>query len=341
MSIQTILAIESSCDDTSLAIMNRSQGLVKCLSRSQAGLHRDFGGVVPEIAARGHLDAIFPLLEELFSETGYRLWDMDAFAATAGPGLVGSLLVGLNLGKTLAMMCEKPFLGIHHMEAHLAAARLEGEIHYPSVGLLVSGGHSSLYLLPQPAEYRLLGETRDDAIGEVYDKVGRELGMGANAGPLMDKLAKTSQSPVPFKPPMLHSKDYDFSFSGLKTACLNALKDGENPEDVAAGLQHSAVEVLVKKTLKAAREFSCLGVVAAGGVAANSHLRSELERGCRKSGLKLSIPPIRWCTDNAAMVAQAAMERFALGQTSRLDLAAFSRMSLNELACPQKPVFII
>jgi len=303
-----------------------------CLKRvSQANLHAEFGGVVPEIAARGHLEAIFPLLREVLSESSVQLSDIDLFAATAGPGLIGSLLVGFHMGKTLALMSQKPFVAVHHLEAHFCANFLEQEVLYPAVGLLVSGGHSSLYFLREPGIYELLGESRDDAVGEVYDKVGRELGLGVNAGPLVDKIASSfkDKCPLEFTPPMLHSKDSDFSFSGLKTAALKACRDGYNKEDICCALQNAVVEVLLKKTLAAQKETRAKSIVLAGGVAANSGLRSAFSKASQQGRFVLSVPSMRLCTDNGAMVARAGLERYLRYGADSLHTQAFSRFPLH------------
>ncbi len=326
------LGIESSCDDTSLCVL-RGDSQILCLKRvSQADLHAEFGGVVPEIAARGHLEAIFPLLQEVLKESQVLLSDIDLFAATAGPGLIGSLLVGFHMGKTLALMSQKPFVAVHHLEAHFCANYLEQEIVYPAVGLLVSGGHSSLYFLREPGVYELIGESRDDAVGEVYDKVGRELGLGVNAGPVVDRIAgsHSGKCELVLTPPMLHSGNFDFSFSGLKTAALRACQDGFSKEDICYALQKAVVEVLLKKTLKARKDTKAKSVVLAGGVAANSQLRASFLQASLKGQFVLSVPSLRLCTDNGAMVARAGLERYLRYGPDSLSTQAFSRFPLHD-----------
>lgn len=322
------LGIESSCDDTSLCILQDEKTILALTRQSQAQFHQDFGGVVPEIAARAHLDAIFPLLFRTLAEAGVGLNQLDLIAATAGPGLVGSLLVGLHLGKTLAMMLKKPFVGVHHLRAHFAANLLESDPELPAIGLLVSGGHSALYLIQKPMTFTLIGETRDDACGEVYDKVGRELGLGVNAGPMVDRMASEAGHGIRFTPPMLHSGDYALSFSGLKTAALLAKAQGTEASAICYGLQQAVVEVLVEKTMKAVRHHGVKTLLLAGGVAANSGLRQGMRIQCERLGIRLHIPSLKLCTDNGAMVAKAGLLKFSASGADPLDTQAFSRQPL-------------
>ena len=328
-----VLGIESSCDDTSIAVLKDGNELLSMVKKSQVDLHRDFGGVVPEIAARGHTESIFPVLHKALEDAQIELKDVDLIAATCGPGLVGSLLVGQTLGKTLALCCSKPFIGVHHLEAHLAANFLEHEkLEFPMVGLLVSGGHSCLYYLADEGEYEILGETRDDAVGELYDKIARELGLGQPGGPAIDKVAGSSQVPaVPFTPPLLRSPDFDFSFSGLKTACLKAIQKGENPEGIAKGMQEAVIEVLVSKTMRAVEEKDCQTLVLAGGVSANRGLRSAFAKNCQEVNVRLACPSIKLCTDNGAMVAKCGFDRYRRGYRSNLEVDVFSKLSLENL----------
>lgn len=327
------IGIESSCDDTSAAILRDGDDLLSLVKKSQVDLHAPFGGVVPELAARGHMDSIFPVVAEAIEKSGVSLDEIDLVAGTTGPGLVGSLLVGLTAAKTMALCLSKPFVAVHHLEAHFAANFLEHKnLEYPMIGLLVSGGHSCLYILNGPGEFQLLGETRDDAIGEVYDKIAKKLGIGMPGGPRVDKIAREykQQNPLELTPPMLHTKDYDFSFSGLKTACLKAIDDGYTQSQICDALQESAVKVLTHKTMKALKEFQLETLVLAGGVSANSGLRKRFEQLCLRAGVRLAMPTLNLCTDNGAMVARAGWERYVhQKQISPLSVDAFSRMPLQ------------
>jgi N6-L-threonylcarbamoyladenine synthase len=326
------LGIESSCDDTSVAILKGDREVLALMKKSQMEAHQDFGGVVPEIAARAHAEALFPILNDALKTAGITLDKVDVFAATCGPGLIGSLLTGLTLGKTLALKAEKPFVAVHHLEAHFAANFLQGDpVAYPMIGLLISGGHSCLYHILNSGTYQLLGETRDDAVGELYDKIARELGFEMPGAPKLDKLAASTSDGCRFTPPLYSSGDYDFSFSGLKTACLNAISAGESAERVSAGMQQAVVKVLVRKTGAALKETGCKTLLVAGGAAANSGVRAGLGDLCKKHGVDMRIPPISLCMDNGAMVAKAGYDRFCAGYRSELDVKAFSRMALQDL----------
>jgi N6-L-threonylcarbamoyladenine synthase len=327
------LGIESSCDDTSIAVLRGEREVLSMAKKSQVDLHRDFGGVVPEIAARGHTDSIFGVLETALRDADIELQDLDLIAATCGPGLVGSLLVGITLGKALALRTHKPFVAVHHLEAHLSANFLEYEdLQFPMIGLLISGGHSCLYHLVQPGQYEILGESRDDAVGELYDKVARELGLSQPGGPAVDRLVQSSDAdPVKFTPPLLHSEDFDFSFSGLKTACLRAIA-AKNPRDgIAKGMQNAVIEVLVAKTLRALETKGCKTLVVAGGVSANRGLRDAFAKECEIRQVRFARPSIPLCTDNGAMVARSGYDRYKWGYRSSLEVDAFSRMPLQTL----------
>lgn len=329
------IGIESSCDDTSAAVLRNGDELLSLVKRSQVDLHAPFGGVVPELAARGHMDSIFPVIAEAIEKSGISLSDIDLVAGTTGPGLVGSLLVGLTAAKTLALCLEKPFIAVHHLEAHFAANFLEHpNLEYPMIGLLVSGGHSCLYILRSPGEFEILGETRDDAVGEVYDKIAKKLGLDMPGGPKVDQIARDfeGENPLELTPPMLHTKDYDFSFSGLKTACLTAIAEGYSTEQICNALQASAIKVLTHKTMRAIKEYQFKTLLLAGGVSANSGLRNRFEELCLQAGIRLAMPTLRLCTDNGAMVARAGWERYVhQKQFSTLGVDAFSRMPLQNV----------
>jgi N6-L-threonylcarbamoyladenine synthase len=326
------LGIESSCDDTSIAILRDSQEVVALLSQSQVEKHRDFGGIVPEIAARSHTEALFPLLETLLAETKISLLEIDLIAATCGPGLIGSLLVGWTLAKVLAFRYTKPLVAVHHLEAHFCANFLEHQdLDFPMIGLLISGGHTCLYLLREPGEYQLLGSTRDDAVGELYDKVARQLGLGMPGGPQVDRVAAQESKGTRFTPPMLGSGDYDFSFSGLKTACLKAISLGESTGSICFGMQEAVVKVLLKKTFSALAEQGCKTLLLAGGVSANSRIRKAFSQRCEGLGVRFAVPSLHLCTDNGAMVARCGFDRFSRGFQSGLEVEAFSKMPLENL----------
>jgi N6-L-threonylcarbamoyladenine synthase len=324
------LGIESSCDDTSLAILRDERELLAVVKKSQTEFHENFGGVVPEIAARKHTEAVFPLLQLLQQKTGVSLSDIDLVAATCGPGLIGSLLVGLTLGKAIALRYQKSLIAVHHLESHFAANFIEQEEpELPAIGLLISGGHSCLYRLGAGSSYELLGETRDDAAGELYDKIARQLGLGGAGAIKMDEIANTHVGTLRFTPPLLNSDDYDFSFSGLKTACLNAIAAGQPGEEICYGMQRAVIKVLLHKSMRAMKENNCRTLLLAGGVAANRGLRKAFTEACQKAGYRLLVPSLALCTDNAAMVAKAGYDRYCNGYYSNLDVKAFSRMPLS------------
>ncbi len=301
------LGIDTSCDDTGVGVARDGEVLANVVA-SQTALHAEFGGVVPEYASREHTRVIDRLVARALEEAGIGPKDLDLVAATYGPGLVGPLLVGLSYAKGLALGLGVPFYGIHHLEAHLAAA---GAVEPPYLALLASGGHTHLFDVPKEGEYRLLGATRDDAAGEAFDKVARLLGLGYPGGPRIAELAKKGDDrAVPFPVPMKGQKGYDFSFSGLKTAAARFLEKGYKKEDLAASFERVVVESLVDTVSRAARALGRKRVVVAGGVAANERLRRRLE----ETGLELFLPPPELATDNGAMVALAALKRIRRGE---------------------------
>ncbi len=331
-----ILAVETSCDDTSVALLGGERELLGHVIATQ-DMHVGFGGVVPEVASRAQLQVIDTVVERALAQAAVRLGDVTAFAVTAGPGLIGSLLVGLNWVKAAAYALSRPFLGIHHMEGHLFATALEDDAAQPPfVALLVSGGHTLLLFAEAWGRYRLLGQTRDDAAGEAFDKVARLLGLGYPGGPAIERLAREGEPDrQPFSVPMVkagqqpHDDDYyDMSFSGLKTAVLmrvRELKAQEGLDDeiahLAAGFQRAAVDQLVEKTLRAVKETGCARVVLGGGVARNQTLAETVRRRLPPAG-QVFVPSPRLATDNAAMVARAAYFRLGCGERSGLDLNA-------------------
>jgi N6-L-threonylcarbamoyladenine synthase len=310
-----ILGIETSCDDTSVAVVEDGRRVLAMHTRGQTATHSRYGGVIPELAARAHLSAVHDALdaldEEMQQRFGCTVADVDAVAATLGPGLIGSLLVGATAAKTLAMLWEKPFLGVHHLQAHVAANFLSNNdvvLSPPFLCLLVSGGHTQLVHVPDVAQMAILGQTQDDAAGEAYDKVGRQLGLPYPAGPHLDTLAQTGD-PSRFPLPRAKTENpFDFSFSGLKTATMRLLEAQPEaaPCDVAAAFQQAVVGALVDKTMACARYLGVSSICLAGGVAANQGLRLALQAACDKAGLRASMPNLAYCMDNAAMVAAAA-----------------------------------
>ncbi len=341
----TILAIETSCDETAAAVVHHRQVLSSVVA-SQINLHRRYGGVVPELASREHLLTIGDTVNEALMKSQLTWADIDAIAATCAPGLVGALLVGMSVGKTLSMVHHKPFLGVHHLEGHIYAAYLEQmDLQPPFLCLLVSGGHTSLIRVDGCGRYKLLGKTRDDAAGEAFDKVARLLNLGYPGGPIIDRMAQRG-NPKAFKLPEGNISlpeggyhPYDASFSGLKTAVLRLLErlkaDGVEPlpvADIAASFQHAVVRALVKRAMRCAQDQGMSAIVLGGGVAANSGLRQTLAKTAAEQGISVSIPSLKFCTDNAAMIACAASDHFDRGHRSRLDLGVYSRLSLEQVA---------
>ncbi|HEY9769632.1 MAG TPA: tRNA (adenosine(37)-N6)-threonylcarbamoyltransferase complex transferase subunit TsaD [Coleofasciculaceae cyanobacterium] len=338
----TILAIETSCDETAVAIVKNRQVLSSIVS-SQIELHKIYGGVVPELASRQHLEIINPCISQAMSEADLEWKNIDAIAATCTPGLVGALLVGMAAAKTLAMLYNKPFLGVHHLEGHIYASYLaQLNLEPPFLCLLVSGGHTSSIQVKDYGEYKLLGSTRDDAAGEAFDKVARLLDLGYPGGPIIDRLAQQG-NPKAFKLPEGKISlseggyhPYDYSFSGMKTAVLRLVEKlavaGEIPvADVAASFQDTVAKVLTKRSVKCALDYDLDTITIGGGVAANSGLRTHLQDAADKHNLKVYFPPLKFCTDNAAMIGCAAAQHFNLGHTSNLNLNVQSRMAIDKV----------
>lgn len=329
MSGEIIMAVETSCDETAVAILAGGKDLLANIVASQVNVHRQFGGVVPEIASRKHLEQINYLIELALKEARLKFTDLTALAVTYGPGLVGALLVGVNTVKALAYSLQLPLLAINHLEGHLYANWLvQQNIEFPVIGLLVSGGHSVLIEMKDHGVYRLWGQTKDDAVGEAYDKIARAMGLGYPGGPLLDALANKGK-PQYDLPRAWLGTSYDFSFSGLKTAVLNLLNraklKGEQIKmaDLAASFQVSVVEVLVEKTVSLAQEKGIKTVLMAGGVSANSLLRKQMVARCQREGLKLYYPPLELCTDNAAMIAGNAYIGYRMGNFAPLNVNAY------------------
>lgn len=332
-----ILAVETSCDETSAAVVADGVQILSNVVSSQVDLHRRFGGVVPEVASRRHVEQITAVMAAALEEAGAGPEDLSAVAVTHGPGLVGALLVGLMAAKTYAWIHRLPLIGVHHIAGHLFAHRLVGGPEPPWLALVVSGGHTELIYVPDPYTFEVLGRTRDDAAGEAFDKIARAIGLPYPGGPHIDALAAEGD-PEAFAFPRsrLEEGSLDFSFSGLKTAVLNTLEAGRRrgeavrPEDVAASFQAAVVEVLVEKTVQAARRYPGVPVIVAGGVAANRGLREALNRRAREEGFTWLAPPLSLCTDNAAMIAAAAYPRLLRGWTHGLDLNAVANLRLAD-----------
>lgn len=329
-----VLAIETSCDETAAAVVMGGNDVLSSVVSSQIDVHARFGGVVPEVASRAHLETIVPVVRRALAESGIDAGRVDAVAATAGPGLIGALLVGVSAAKGLALAWDRPFIGVNHLEAHMYAGLLDHPgLQLPAVVLLVSGGHTMLVHMRGPGDYLILGRTVDDAAGEAYDKVARWLGLGYPGGPAIDRLAAEGDpAAVMFPRAMLHD-GLDFSFSGLKTAVVNHVRrnPGMSNADVAASFQAAVVDVLCVKTLRAAAETGTRAVVLGGGVAANSLLRSEMTRRGTEAGLTVALPSRAMCTDNAAMIAAAAWHRLAADGPMGLDCGAWPNLRLNDV----------
>ncbi len=327
-----ILAIESSCDETAAAVVTDGRQVRSDVIASSADLHKLYGGVVPEIASRKHLECISQVVEEACRRAELTLSQVDAIAATYGPGLIGALLVGTSYAKALAFGLHKPFLAVHHIKAHLAANYIEHpELRPPFVGLVVSGGHSHIVYAKEWIDFETLGRTRDDAAGEAFDKVARTIGLGYPGGPLLEALAREGdEHAYPF--PRVKFDNYDFSFSGVKTAVINTLHKAEqkgeavNRADIAASFQCAVADVLVEHTLAAARDKGVSTVVMAGGVSANSYLRGRFLSACEREGFTFLCPRPRYCTDNGVMVGCAAYFMAQKGEYSSLDENAYATL---------------
>ncbi|OKH53379.1 tRNA (adenosine(37)-N6)-threonylcarbamoyltransferase complex transferase subunit TsaD [Calothrix sp. HK-06] len=339
----TVLAIETSCDETAVAIVCGREVKSSIIS-SQIPVHRQYGGVVPEVASRAHLEIINDIITQAMVDAQLGWEEIDGIAATCAPGLVGALLVGMTAGKTLAMLYSKPFLGVHHLEGHIYATYLsEPSLKPPFLSLLVSGGHTSLIHVQECGAYKTLGETRDDAAGEAFDKVARLLKLGYPGGPAIDRIASQGNSKAFMFPegrvslPNGGYHPYDASFSGLKTAVLRLVQQIEQTgasipvEDIAASFQATVAQALTKRAVRCALDYELDTIAVGGGVAANSALRKTLTAACAENNLRVLFPPLKFCTDNAAMIGCAASEHLALGNTSSLSLGVHSRLALSEV----------
>lgn len=334
-----ILAIESSCDETAAAVVVNGREVLSNIISSQIDIHKKFGGVVPEVASRKHIEVIGAVVQGALDEAKLSFDDIDAIGVTYGPGLVGALLVGLQYAKGLAYALNKPLIGVNHIEGHVSANFIQHkELEPPFVCLIVSGGNSNIVYMKDYGEFEILGQTRDDAAGEAYDKIARALGLGYPGGPKIDKLAKEGNpDAIKFPRANFHDNDIlDFSFSGLKSAVLNylngkAMKNEEiNKADVAASFQKAVIDFLVDNSIKACKLKKVDKIAIAGGVAANSSLRDNLFKEGEKNGIKVLFPELVLCTDNAAMIGSAAYYEFVKGRVASLDINAVPNLKLGE-----------
>ncbi|MGZ4127048.1 MAG: tRNA (adenosine(37)-N6)-threonylcarbamoyltransferase complex transferase subunit TsaD [Actinomycetota bacterium] len=330
-----VLGIETSCDETGVAVVEDARVRSNVIS-SQIDLHARFGGVVPELASRAHVMTITPAIDQALADAGVAPRDLDAVAATIGPGLVGALLVGIAAGKAMAGALDIPFIGVNHLEGHIESSFLqEPDLEPPVVALIVSGGHTMIAVMPEHGRFDILGQTIDDAAGEAFDKVARFIGLGFPGGPEIDRLAREGNpSAYRFPRALINEPNYDFSLSGLKTAVIRWVREreatGEQFElsDLAASFQDAIVDVQVTKTVRAAKEMGIPRIVIAGGVAANSRLRERMRAAGEEAGLRVVTPSPMLCTDNGAMIAAAGARRLARGETTPLDVGADPSLSL-------------
>ena len=320
-----ILAIESSCDETSASIIKNGNIEIGTVVLSQMDTHKKYGGVVPEIASRMHIENITLVLQELLDKTNMTIDEINAIGVTNGPGLIGSLLIGLQTAKTLAFIHKKPLIPVNHIQGHIYANRLVGDFKFPLISLTISGGHTDIIYMDKDYSFKKLGSTRDDAVGETYDKVARIMNIPYPGGPLVDELAivgnNTYSLPIP-----LDDDSYDFSFSGLKTAVKNLYNNTPNiiKEDLCSSFQEVVVKIITKKTMKAVEEYNVKQLLISGGVAANSGIRNKFKELCDEKGIELLIPPIKYCTDNAAMIGCAAYYAYNNDVLSDASISVFS-----------------
>ena len=322
-----ILAIESSCDETSVSIIRNGHDEVATVVLSQMDTHANYGGVVPEIASRMHVENITLVIEECLTKADMTMNEIDAIAVTYGPGLIGSLLVGVQAAKTLSLIYNKPLVPVHHIAGHIYANNLVKPMSFPLIALVVSGGHTELIYMKEDYSFEKIGGTLDDAVGEAYDKVARVIGLPYPGGPRLDKLAHTGEDtymlPVP-----LDDDSYNFSFSGLKSAVINLVHNEQQrgneiiTANLATSFQNRVVDILVKKTMCATKEYNVQSLIVAGGVSANKGLRERLEKECQARGYELTVPEMKYCTDNAAMIGAAGYYAYKLGGTSDLNFVA-------------------
>jgi N6-L-threonylcarbamoyladenine synthase len=327
------LAIESSCDETSMSIIKNGEEEIATVVYSQIDIHKKFGGVVPEVASRSHIECVTIVLDELLIKSKMSINDIDIIGVTYGPGLIGSLLIGLQCAKTIALVTKKPLIPVHHIAGHIYANNLEKRLEFPLVALVVSGGHTDLVYMDKDYSFKRIGSTLDDAVGEAYDKVAKIIGLEYPGGPKIDKLASDGKDSYDLPYP-LNDDSYNFSFSGIKSATLNLVHNEKQRgndirvEDVCTTFQNRVVSVITKKTMKAVKEYNVKNLVMAGGVAANRGLRESLAALCKENDIKFSVPRIEYCTDNAAMIGAAAYYAYKKGIVADLELNAMATDSL-------------
>lgn len=327
------LAIETSCDETSMSVIKNGSEEIATVVFTQIDIHKKFGGVVPEIASRSHIESITIVLDELFEKSKMNIDDIDIIGVTYGPGLIGSLLIGLQAAKTIAMITGKPLIPVHHIAGHIYANNLENRLQFPLIALVVSGGHTELIYMKEDYSFERIGGTLDDAVGEAYDKVAKILGLDYPGGPLVDALSIKGKDTYDLPYP-LDDKSYNFSFSGIKSAVVNIVhnekqrKNEIRVEDMCASFQNRVVEVITKKTMRALKEYKVKNLIIAGGVAANNGLRNKFATLCKEEKINLSIPKIKYCTDNAAMIGAAAYYAYKKGIVADLELNAMATDTL-------------
>ena len=342
-----ILAIESSCDETAAAVLKDGRHILSDIVGYQWDIHGKYGGIVPELACRRHIEVIYPITEEAIKKAGIELSDLNAIAVTSGPGLIGALLVGVSFAKSLSYSLRIPLIGVNHLEGHLWAIALEKRVRRPFIGLVVSGGHTNLYYVEEFGNYRLLGSTFDDAAGEAFDKVSKILGLGYPGGPAIEHCAESGDpKAITFPRALIKEKGFDFSFSGIKTAVLSYIRkrytvlnvddipnilNGEERlrADIAASFQQAVIDILVSKTIRAARETGIYSVVVSGGVACNRLLRDEMIYYAKKYGIKVYIPWSKYCTDNASMIAWVGHRYYKKGIFADLGLNPDAQSSIG------------
>ena len=330
------LAIESSCDETSMSIIKNGDTEICTIVVTQIDIHKKFGGVVPEVASRSHIESITIVLDELLEKSKMKLEDIDFIGVTYGPGLIGSLLVGVECAKTISLVTGKPLVPVHHIAGHIYANNLKERLQFPLIALVVSGGHTDLVYMDKDYSFKKIGSTLDDAVGEAYDKVAKILGLDYPGGPIVDKLAHIGKDTYDLPYP-LDDKSYNFSFSGIKSAVVNLVHNEHQRgntirvEDVCTSFQNRIVHVITKKTKRAIEEYQVNNLIIAGGVAANSGLRESLTNMAKEQNINFSMPELKFCTDNAAMIGAAAYYAYKLGIKSDLTLNAKATDSLYQI----------
>lgn len=334
----TILAVETSCDETAASVIRNGHEILSNVVVSQIDSHKRFGGVVPEVASRHHVEAITYVIDQALKEAELKPSELTAVAVTEGPGLIGALLIGINAAKTFAFVHDLPLIPVHHIAGHIYAAQLEKPLEFPLISLVISGGHTELIYMKDHMSFEIIGETRDDAVGEAFDKVARVIDLPYPGGPHIDKLAQTGQDTFNFPRGLMKEKTFDFSFSGLKSAVINKLHNyrqkGEeiNKNDVAASFQASVTDVLTAKTLQALKQYDVNHLIIAGGVAGNSEIRRRFKILCEEENINLQIPELKFCTDNAAMIGAAAYHLYKKNHIADLKLNGRNFIDIEEYA---------